>query len=296
MSIITPGCGFNRNTKKEILYGPLELGGASFRPLWVQQGVGQVTMFIRHWRKDTQAGKLSKIALAWLQAQAGVSFPILAFPSKTIPQLESKWIESMRSFLAKINATIIIDERMSPTLQRLHDFVIMDLVQESGKFTDVELRRLNYCRLFLRAETVSDVVTVDGSKLDQCKLIGNWSLQSSRHHGNAIYQERPNDAAWTLWRRANRLWSNKHGDLLQPLGDWVLDTIHSHHNRHFSYWSRNHLWIQSDNVYVRCNHVENKTYKESNVTINGNKFLRKQHQWRSQSQVRNTGGGQQPHA
>ena len=168
MSIITPICGFNRNTKKEILYGPLELGGASFRPLWVQQGIGQVTMFIRHWRKDTQADKLSKIAIAWLQAQAGVSFPILAFPSKPLPQLESKWIESMRSFLAKINATIIIDECMSPTLQRLHDFVIMDFIQESGKFfTDAELRRLNYCRLFLRAETVSDLVTVDGS--------ANWS-------------------------------------------------------------------------------------------------------------------------
>jgi hypothetical protein len=31
------------HTKKAILYGPLELGGASFRPLYMQQGIGQTT-------------------------------------------------------------------------------------------------------------------------------------------------------------------------------------------------------------------------------------------------------------
>jgi hypothetical protein len=30
MSIIIPRCGFNRNTKREILYGPMQYGGASF--------------------------------------------------------------------------------------------------------------------------------------------------------------------------------------------------------------------------------------------------------------------------
>ena len=39
MSIIVSRCGFNRNTKKAILYRHLTLGGASFRSLFVQQGV-----------------------------------------------------------------------------------------------------------------------------------------------------------------------------------------------------------------------------------------------------------------
>ena len=132
MSIIIPRCGFNRHTKKSILYGPMELGGASFRPLWVQQGTGQITTFLRHWRKESQAGKLSRIALAWFKKQAGVSYSILAFPDRTLPQLESIWIASMRQFLARINAAIIVDDFETPTLQRLHDFVIMDVVQESG--------------------------------------------------------------------------------------------------------------------------------------------------------------------
>lgn len=41
MSIIIPRCGFNCNTKREVLYGPIELGGA-IRHLYVEQGVGQI--------------------------------------------------------------------------------------------------------------------------------------------------------------------------------------------------------------------------------------------------------------
>jgi hypothetical protein len=34
--------GFNRNTKRLILYGPSHLGGASFRHLYTEQGIGQI--------------------------------------------------------------------------------------------------------------------------------------------------------------------------------------------------------------------------------------------------------------
>ena len=114
----------------------------------------------------------------------------------------------MRDFLAKIKATIAIDNFEPPKHQRLHDFVLVDAVQASGQFTDVEIQLIIYCRLYLQAETASDLTTVSGKTLDRTKLNGTWSLQSSRSHGTAIYQERPEGAAWALWRRANKLWSN----------------------------------------------------------------------------------------
>ena len=263
MSIIVPRCGFNRHTKKEILYGPLELGGASFRPLWVQQGIGQVTLFLR--QKNSQAGRLSRIALAWFQIQASVSFPLLEQPSRPVPQLESKWISSMREFLGKINAKIVIDDFAPPALQRLHDFVIMDVIQASGNFTAAETRRLNYCRLYLQAATVSDLTTVAGNRLDPSKLIGASSLKSSQPYGNAIYQERPEGNAWTLWRKANKLWSSAQGKLSQPLGDWVINSIHDHRQRHFSYWARNSLWVRVDTGYLRCEPEGGQIFRESDT-------------------------------
>jgi hypothetical protein len=86
MSIIIRRCGFNCHTKKAILYGPLELGGASFCPLYMQQGIGQTTLFLRHWRKNSVAGKLLQIALRWFQVQTGVSYPILQYVSSPLPQ------------------------------------------------------------------------------------------------------------------------------------------------------------------------------------------------------------------
>jgi len=196
MSIIIPRCGFNRNTKKAILYGPLALGGASFRSLIVQQGVAQVLMFVRQWRTNSIAGKLLRIAVSWFQSQVGVSYPFLENVHTPLPQLESKWLKSLRTFLASINAKLRLDNPYLPKLQRLHDFCIMDAIHESGKFTPAEICKLNYCRLYLKATTVSDLTSIDGRSLDNSKLSGNHSLLSSFTHGTVIHQESPSVITW----------------------------------------------------------------------------------------------------
>jgi hypothetical protein len=48
MTIIVARCGYNRNTKREILYGPMTYGGANFRHLYMHQGTGQLILFLRH--------------------------------------------------------------------------------------------------------------------------------------------------------------------------------------------------------------------------------------------------------
>ena len=124
MKIIVARCGFNRNTKKEVLYGPQELGGASFRHLAVQQGVGQASLFLRHWRRpQSTTGKLLRVTLSWFQQQAGVLFPILEDVHTRLPQLESKWVASLREFLASIDSSVHVDNPTIKPLQRAHDFM-----------------------------------------------------------------------------------------------------------------------------------------------------------------------------
>jgi hypothetical protein len=65
---------FNRHTKREILYGSLSHGGANFRSLYVEQGIGQLKLFMRHWRLQTTTGKLFRVALSWFQLAVGVSY------------------------------------------------------------------------------------------------------------------------------------------------------------------------------------------------------------------------------
>jgi hypothetical protein len=101
----------------------------------------------------------------------------------------------------------------------------MDVIQNSHQFTDARVKRLNYCRLFLKAVTLSDISHTTGTRLDMCKLEGRPSLVSSETHGPTIYQETPSTAKWILWKRANRLWSDVDGSLHKPLGPWILHTL-----------------------------------------------------------------------
>jgi hypothetical protein len=77
MSSLIAKCGYNRKTKREIIYGPAHLGGANFRSLYSVQGVGQVTAFLKYWRSPCQAGKLLRIAVAWTQHSVGTSTSFL---------------------------------------------------------------------------------------------------------------------------------------------------------------------------------------------------------------------------
>ena len=243
------------------MYGPLALGGASFRSLIVQQGVAQVLTFVRQWRTNSIAGKLLRIAVSWFQSQVGVSYSFLENVHTPLPQLESKWLKSLRTFLASINAKLRLDNPYLPKLQRLHDFCIMDAIHESGKFTPAEIRKLNYCRLYLKAMTVSDLTSIDGRSLDNSKLSGNHSLLSSFTHGTVIHQESPSEMTWKLWKKANRLWSHPDGKLRQFLGDWVLP-LHQMHQRHPAYWLSGKLWVRIQDHYVKCVPASDRVFQE----------------------------------
>ena len=243
MSIIIACCGYNRHTKKEILYGPVEYGGANFRHLYVKQGSQQVTYFLKHWRLNTTVGKALQCALAWTQLSVGVSYPVLKHTQSNLPHMETKWITSLRNFLATIDVGILLDNPGIPPLQRQGDSFIMDHIINDGSFTAAEIRRLNYCRLYLQAVTVSDLTKTTGDVLDNSKLTGHPSLQSSKSNWIAIHQERPSEKEWSLWRKANRLWSRDDGRLHVPLHKW-LSPVHRQRNNHFAYRYRRTFWIR----------------------------------------------------
>ena len=137
MMIVIPRCGFNRNTHRSIIYGPYQLGGATFRHLAVEQGVLQVAYFLRQWRMNSLVGDLLRCSVAWLQALVGTSYSAFQHPQTPLPHLESKWLASMLS--------IHLDNTYIPPLQRQHDEYIMDLLMSSNHYTPTELRKLNYC-------------------------------------------------------------------------------------------------------------------------------------------------------
>jgi exonuclease III len=245
MSIIVPRCGYNRNTHRSIIYGPHRLGGAGFRHLAVEQGVLQVTYFLRHVRQQSQVGKLILCALSWLQLSVGVSYPVLEQPLNPLPHIESLWLTSLRDFLASHKLSIQMTDTGIPPLQREHDTYIMDHILQANHYTKAEVRKINYCRMFLQAVTVSDLSHPDGTSIDLLMMQGQDSEKGSRTAILSIHQERPSDTEWKLWRRANLLWSTLAGTLRQPLGQW-LHPIQAQRRHQFAYRYRRRVWIRME--------------------------------------------------
>ena len=231
MSIIVAKCGYNRHTKREVLYGPTHLGGAEFYELYDQQGIGQVASFLRHWRSGTAIGKLLKCLLAWTNYNVGTSQSVLADVTTPLPHMEAKWLGSLRDYLRHVRAWIEVDDASIAPIEKENDDHIMDLILQSQQFQPAQIRALNYCRLYLGAVTLADLTTPGGLFLDNAKLRGSISRLSSTSRWLKINQARPSEAQWVLWRKANKLWSSPKGRLKQPLGRW----LNSHDERRMSF-------------------------------------------------------------
>jgi hypothetical protein len=140
----------------------------------------------------------------------------------------------------------------------------MDIILSSGRFTKGEVRRLNYCRLYLKAVTISDLTTIHGNKLDLIILHGGFFLVSSSTRMPFVLQDRPSQLEWKLWERANGLWSNPHGELFIPLGQWLIG-VHHMQQDHFAYATVTRMWIRQHDMYVVCHRVRDDYYEESDI-------------------------------
>jgi hypothetical protein len=215
-------CGYNRNTSLNILHGPTHLAGSGFLSLYTIQGEGQISMFLKFWRTQTPTSILLRTALAWTQYQSGTGTPLLTDVHPELPHLEPRWLPSLRNFLSSINATIELDTNYIPALQRQRDEHIMDRIISSKAFLPVDIKRINYCRMYLQISTVSDMCLADGIHLDPAIADGERSQLTSQSTWLHFHQGRPNEHVWLFWRRlVIPIWFNRHQELHNPLGPWL---------------------------------------------------------------------------
>ena len=158
--------GYNRFTSQAVLYGPTAMGGVGFLHMYNVQSYGQLKLFKKFWRTPQSIpGKLLRVTMAWLQKSAGTSTPILEDTHTRLPHLEAKWISSIRTYLGTINSHLNLTGILMPKLQRQQDAYIMDIVL-SMRLRPAEVRRINFCRLFLNATLLSDITTANGTTIE----------------------------------------------------------------------------------------------------------------------------------
>jgi hypothetical protein len=202
-------CGFCCNTSRNVLFGPTRLGGAGFWPFSTEQGVGQLQFFVKHWTHPLEPGQLLCVAVAWAQVNVGVSYSIFSDVVPRSPHFESKWLQSLRNFIRMLQGKLRLDITFVPEIQRVNNSHIMDHVLEQGSFSQTDICRINSCRLYLQAVTVSDISTASGTHLAPRIRSGDPTLWSGVTRYHKTNQVCPNSTSWQLWSKAMELISVK---------------------------------------------------------------------------------------
>ena len=123
----------------------------------------------------------------------------------------------------------------------------MEAIFQAARYTPAEVRKLNYCRLYQQAVTLSNITKPNGQDLDPSLLLTGQPFlhRSPTTRWHTVNQDRPSEKEWMLWRSANRLWSDHTGRLLNPLGAW-LHPLPNHRFQFFAYQHQKSFFVRSD--------------------------------------------------
>eukprot|EP00980_Cylindrotheca_fusiformis_P010202 scaffold2269_cov65-Cylindrotheca_fusiformis.AAC.2 len=142
-------------------------------------------------------------------------------PSLHLIHFESKFLQSLRDYLVDIDAQIEVDEPFVPPPQRENDCYLMDVALTTTCFDAEAVKRINYCRLFLQAVTLSDITFPDrlGNMIDPSLVTGAPNSKCPKSTYCPTKQAKPTASSWKIWQQFCDILEEQ----LQraPLGRWT---------------------------------------------------------------------------
>jgi hypothetical protein len=173
--------------------------------------------------------------MRWIQYCAGTSKPVLEDTETELPHLESSWIASMRQYLQDVGGTIQLDDTGVLERQREGDSFIMDYVTQHPQFQPGQIKRVQYCRLYLGVTTVSEICNAAGTAIIPALYKGDKSSVETYSRWHNVHQKKPDARSWAQWRRACRLFSTHSKQVLhQRLGNWIVPKTSM--RRNWTHW------------------------------------------------------------
>ena len=237
--------GYQAHTPRAIVFAPRESGGIGLRDFNEIITTRKVCFIIGHIRADTSIGKLFMIMIRWAQLQAGVRNSVLETQEK-IPYIESTWITHLQQMLRDIKGKLWVHDNWVLQPQRENDVFLMEYFSTLD-YTDRELKLLNYCRLYIQALRLSDIVTTDGTQIQRKYATGNQTIDISKLQWPV--QDKPHTPTWKLWENALRKLCRHQFKLKKPLGDWYTSDRTMEHKWTYDRTRRKVIYKQADQFY-----------------------------------------------
>ena len=212
----------NQDMASEVSFSPHFLGGAGFFHLYDEQGYGQVKLFMKTWQShETLQGQLLWVSLVWAQYTAGTGVSILEDTTMKLPHFESDYLSSLRDYLASTRGSLELKDDFVIAKQWDQDEFLVTEALDLKHFKPAQLKRINYCWMYLNVLLVSNIATAKGDYIDSHMFLGKAQLMSTKHKAN---QPKPNAKEWKQWRHLLLLLTHTSPrlKLKTPMGQWLV--------------------------------------------------------------------------
>ena len=247
-----PKTKFNRNFCRKTLFGPSSHLGLELHQVFTTQVIDHIDGFLRHATQETLTGKLIRGSLEAVKVEIGLPGHLFANKFQEVGHLATDcWIKDTWRELEQENI-LLYEHTPSLQLSRVNDQFIMVRFCQVG-FKNIQLTRLNRCRIFLQVFAKSCICSGDGKYLlpGMAEGINHWKGTSNitwPHQGQLPM------ATWRLWRRALRKAFPHDRGIFRgpPLGQWTTQTPLSwpaHHCPHYQI-----TYIKHDKQWRRFQH------------------------------------------
>ncbi|CAJ1960593.1 unnamed protein product [Cylindrotheca closterium] len=216
-----PKAGICRNFPRAMVYAPIALQGVGVPHPYGLQVIKHLDMLLRHPANQTKTGAFLEAVLQAHQLKTGTSYGLFQqVYSNTSILASDMWAKRTWSELDSLSIHLEFD---SPSLQpmRQGDQLLVDLFIDS-LVDQHTLKWLNWCRIFLHAVTLSDIVNAEGTAitLDAWKGIRADYLADRYQWPRTA---RPSNQWWTMWQQWISTHLTGHSNrrrLSSPLGLW----------------------------------------------------------------------------
>ena len=126
-----------------------------------------------------------------------MSKPILEL-TRNITYTDHNWIQSLSHILLENKMKIWVYNTWVPTISRRNDKMLMDIFNNNA--TNQKILHINYCRLYLQVNTISDITTLKGDCIEE----GSWTVKKKTIPSRLQWplQNRPTKKSIIIWQNA----------------------------------------------------------------------------------------------
>jgi Reverse transcriptase (RNA-dependent DNA polymerase) len=192
--------GICRKMARTVVYAQRKYLGLGIKHPYITQGIRKIEALFN----QSQTTTLSLIEATWLRMQneCGIGPHFLEESNTKFHQLATTgWLRSLWEFASTYDIKIRrITNGTERSFRNEKDSYIIQEVCRANKWGIKDLLKFNCCRLYLRVEMTSDILTADGKKIKHAA----WNGLIDKGHTNFIpsyfEQPKPGPSAWSIWR------------------------------------------------------------------------------------------------